>query len=83
MEYRNGTCGVGNNTRSKGSHMTCTIIQREKYQKRAVDIEIDKDRCSSQVEGVMHYIQYYELSATSLCHKYSKASKVSRVIIKC
>ena len=57
-------------------HMTCTIIQREKYQKRAVDIEIDNDRCSSQVEGVMHYIQYYDLSATSLRHKYSKASRV-------
>ena len=22
MEYRNGTCGVDNNTRSKGRHMT-------------------------------------------------------------
>ena len=43
MEYRNGTCGVGNNTRSKGRHMTCTIIQTEKYQKRAMDIEIDND----------------------------------------
>ena len=73
MEYRNGTCGVDKNTRR---HMTCTIIQREKYQKRAVDIEINNDRCSSQVEGVMHYIQYYELSARSLCHKYSKASRV-------
>ena len=34
-------------------HMTCTIIQREKYQKRAMDIEINKDRCSSQVEGLI------------------------------